>query len=72
MHLRSARAHTARLDAIELDVSFGEGETIRTEISRKWTRRSLQDLLARTGLEVEEWFTDPNRWFALSLVRRAD
>ena len=54
-----------------LDVAFKGGETIRTEISRKWTPHGLEGLLARTGLELERWFVDPREWFGLSLSRRA-
>jgi L-histidine N-alpha-methyltransferase len=72
MHLRARVPHASRLEAIDLDVSFERGETIRTEISRKWTRASVEDLLDRTGLALEEWITDERARFSLSLVKRAD
>lgn len=71
MHLRARGAHRARLAAIDLEVAFREGETIRTEISRKWTRRTLEPLLARSGLALDEWIVDREGRFALSLARPA-
>jgi L-histidine N-alpha-methyltransferase len=52
-------------------VRFAAGETIRTEISRKFTRRTVQQTLAEAGLELVEWFVPENEYFALSLARRA-
>ena len=44
-----------------------EGEEMRTEISAKFRREGVEQELAAAGLEVREWWTDPNRDFALSL-----
>lgn len=71
LRLRARVAHRARLSAIGLDVAFSEGETILTEISRKWTRASVTALLAGSGLELERWLTDEREWFGLSLAKRA-
>jgi L-histidine N-alpha-methyltransferase len=71
MHLRAREAHVVRFAAIDFTVRFGRGETIRTEISRKWTRESAAELLARAGLELDRWYTDPKEYFGLSVSRRA-
>jgi L-histidine N-alpha-methyltransferase len=68
MRLRARRPTNASLgDTREL--RFKAGDEIRTEISRKFTRQSFAGELAGTGLELSEWFTDPDQLFALALVR---
>lgn len=37
---------------------FDVGQSIRTEISRKHDRAELEEMLARAGLSLEEWFSD--------------
>jgi L-histidine N-alpha-methyltransferase len=57
---------------LDLDLSFEEGERIRTEISCKYDRASVERLLSAAGFRLEHWFTDDRRHFALSLARPAD
>jgi len=71
MRLRARRACTVRIPAIDLEVSFLRGEEIRTEISTKFTRPRLESDFAAVGLELEEWLTDEDERFALTLARRA-
>jgi len=70
MHLRSKVAQTVRIEALEMDVSFEAGETIHTEVSRKFTEASARSMFAEAGLDVERWWTPANGWFALALARR--
>ena len=70
MHLVSRTNQTVRLDALDLEVSFAAGESIRTELSHKYTRRSVEALLEDAGLALDLWETDPDRLFALGLARR--
>lgn len=72
MHLRAREPHAIRFAAIDWSVSFAAGETIHTESSRKWTRASLEALLARAGLALDGWLTDEREWFALALAKAAD
>jgi len=69
MHLRARRAHEVTLAAIDLTVGFAAGETIRTEISRKFTRDSAQRLLRAGGFSPLEWYVSPDRFFSLALAR---
>jgi L-histidine Nalpha-methyltransferase len=69
MYLRSTRAQRVRLDALDLEIAFAAGETLHTEISRKFTRASVDRLLARAGFALEAWHTDPKDWFSLSVAR---
>ena len=71
MRLRSSRAQDVELAAIAMNVSFAEGEELRTEVSAKFTRERVQAELEAAGLQLLDWHTDPSDWFALSLARRA-
>jgi L-histidine N-alpha-methyltransferase len=71
MHLRAKQAHEVRVAALDLTVAFAAGETIRTEISRKFDRASGDALLYGGGFEPERWFVSPDGYFALVLARVA-
>jgi L-histidine N-alpha-methyltransferase len=71
MHLRAGHALTARLEALDLEVQFAEGEEMRTEISAKFRQERVAAELAAAGLELTEWWTDPAGDFAVSLSRPA-
>ncbi len=68
MRLRSTRAQTVRVQALDLDVNFAEGEEMRTEVSAKFTRERVRRELSAAGLQLTEWWTDPQGDFALSLA----
>lgn len=65
MHLRAREPLTATIADLDLAVDIRAGETIHTEISRKFTPESAGDLCARAGLEVSRRFTDEKGWFSL-------
>jgi L-histidine N-alpha-methyltransferase len=69
--LRANRDLTARLEAIDLDVSMARGESIHTEWSCKFTRDQITEELAGAGLEVADWWTDDEERYALVLARQA-
>ena len=48
-------------------VRFEDGESVRTEISCKYDRPTVERLFAAVGLEVREWEQDPEGLFALVL-----
>jgi len=64
MHLISRRAQTVRIDALELDVAFAEGESIHTENSYKYDDAALQSLARESGFAIEQTWTDSRRFFA--------
>lgn len=67
MHLVAREAHSVAIDAIDLAVDFAKGESIRTEISCKYTRAVVEAMLENAGLRLTRWDTDANHFFALSL-----
>jgi L-histidine N-alpha-methyltransferase len=69
MRLRSLGAQTVKLSAIGLEVAFGDGEELRTEISAKFRRPKVESELAAAGFALEAWWTDPAGDFAVSLSR---
>jgi len=71
MRLRSLRPCSVLIGALGLRVEFAAGEELRTEISAKFTRSRLAADFESAGLELEQWYTDADELFALSLARRA-
>ena len=71
MRLRATRGTRAALPPCGLDLTLERGDEIRTEISCKFTRASLEARLEGTGLRIDRWFTDPEELFALALLRPA-
>jgi L-histidine N-alpha-methyltransferase len=59
-----------RVPPAGLDLAYRAGDEIRTEISCKYTRASLELRMRGTGLALERWHTDPEELFALTLLRR--
>ncbi|MFN8548035.1 MAG: L-histidine N(alpha)-methyltransferase [Candidatus Eisenbacteria bacterium] len=75
MRLRSKQHVVLRVFALDDErpyiLSLERGEEIRTEISCKYTRESVEALLESAGLELCEWHTEADPYFALSLSRLA-
>ncbi len=69
MHLRSLRSQTVQLRVLDLQVEFAADETIRTEISRKFNLKTLQQELKARGLVPVKTWTDPQQWFGLLLCQ---
>lgn len=69
MHLRSLRSQTVQLRALNLTIEFETGETILTEISRKFDLNTMQQQLQERGLVPLQVWTDPKQWFGLLLCQ---
>jgi L-histidine N-alpha-methyltransferase len=67
MWLRSTCEQRVRLEAIDLEIGFSEGELLHTEISCKFRREGLEQELSDAGLIPAGWWTDSGDNFALSL-----
>jgi L-histidine Nalpha-methyltransferase len=68
MRLRARDAHKTRIEALDMEVEFEQGEEIHTEISCKFTRAGLAREYSAAGLDLLSWHTDEDRLFALSLA----
>lgn len=69
MHLRSKVDQRVTVADLGLEVAFGAGELMLTEISAKFRKEGVDSELADAGLEMTHWLTDPRGDFALSLSR---
>ena len=71
IRLRSRGEQTVAIPALEMEIGFADREEMRTEISSKFTREQLEAIYREVGLELVDWWTDPEDLFALSLARAA-
>ena len=70
MHLVSTGAQTVRLRKLGLSARFEPGESIRTEISRKFRFADMVETVSRHGFALETRWSDSQEWFALALFRK--
>lgn len=71
MHLIARSAHKVVIPEIG-EIQFREGESIRTELSYKYDRATLEDILGASGLVMEKWMPAIDDSFALALARAED
>ena len=67
MHLVATRGQVVTLPG-GATFAFAAGESIRTEISAKHDRASVDALFAAAGLAAERWETDADGRYALTLA----
>ncbi len=68
MHLRANRDIRVKLEAIDMELKLEKGETIHTENSRKFTKKSIKDIANQAELSIQNWYSDPDGWFSLVLM----
>jgi L-histidine N-alpha-methyltransferase len=68
IRLRSLADQDVRLEDLDLEIHFADGEEMRTEISTKFTRERIAAAYDGAGLELRGWFTDAAGDYALSLA----
>jgi L-histidine N-alpha-methyltransferase len=68
MHLRANRDIIVRLESIDMEVEFQNGETIHTENSRKFTKHMIEEMVGWADLSIQEQYSDPDGWFCLVLM----
>ncbi len=70
MHLRSRQAQTVQLRSLNLAINFEAGETILSEISRKFDLTQMKSLLTQQGLAPIQSWMDEQQWYGLILCKR--
>lgn len=71
MHLAARRKLRVGIADLGMRVEMEKGETIHTEISRKFSRISAEDLFREAGVCVSAWHADERGWFSLVELRKA-
>jgi L-histidine Nalpha-methyltransferase len=71
MRLRANGAQRVLIDGADLEVTFADGEEIRTEISAKFTRAAVERELHTAGLHLQRFFTDESCLFGLAFAEPA-
>ncbi len=69
MHLEARTDLEFTVAAVGVTRRVAAGDTVMTEISTKYDQQKLEALLACSGFELVEFFTDPDQLFSLSLAR---
>lgn len=69
MHLASRAAQTVRVAALDMDVSFAQGETIHTECSYKYKPGQAEAMLKDAGFAETESWSDEQSWFNVCLAK---
>jgi L-histidine Nalpha-methyltransferase len=68
MHLTANKKVFAHLKKINLHVEIQKGESILTEISRKFRRKSTAVMMKKSGFKLRSWMGSDNGYFALALA----
>ncbi|MGR8947777.1 MAG: L-histidine N(alpha)-methyltransferase [Gammaproteobacteria bacterium] len=68
MYLMSMEAQAVEARELGRNIYFDEGEAILTEISRKFTKQSLEALLADAGFVIQAHYEATENPFSLALV----
>ncbi|MGA9380452.1 MAG: L-histidine N(alpha)-methyltransferase [Phormidium sp.] len=71
MYLHCQKSDVVHLESLDLKVTWETGESILTEISRKFDLETVQQQLDAKGLKTLKVFTDPQKWFGLILCQAA-
>ncbi|MFE3170492.1 L-histidine N(alpha)-methyltransferase [Amycolatopsis sp. NPDC059090] len=69
MRLRARSRTQVRIPGADLTVPFAEGEHIRTEVSAKFRPGGVEAELNAAGFALEQWWTDSQQRFGVSLAR---
>jgi L-histidine N-alpha-methyltransferase len=68
MRLRANGAQRVLIDGANLEVTFADGEEMRTEISAKFSRAAVERELDGAGLHLDEFFTDGRELFGVAFA----
>ncbi len=69
MYLHCKKDHYVSLELLDLQVLFTNGESILTEISRKFDLATMEEQLENKGLKILKSWTDEKGWFGLILCQ---
>ncbi len=61
--LISTKNQTVYIDALQKSFTFGDWESIFTEVSMKYSEEELQQMATDAGFELLQFLTDKNTWY---------
>jgi L-histidine N-alpha-methyltransferase len=70
MHLRAKTPVTVQIYDLGVCVTMEEGETIRTEICRKFSQEIVEKMVDEVGMMISGWHSDPREWFSIAEIVR--
>lgn len=65
MHLKATTDLNINCPGSKTNIFIGKGETIHTENSYKFTEEDINSLADAANLEIQNIYTDENKWFSL-------
>lgn len=65
MHLKAKKDVKISSPYLDKNITLKKGETIHTENSHKFTYESIKNLALAGQLEIQNIFTDKNKWFSV-------
>ncbi len=68
MHLLCTQDHIVRLQKLDEEIIFQQGDSILTEVSHKFTADGLEELLEESGLNICKHYEPDNQYFSLILA----
>lgn len=69
MHLEAKKPLEIFIRDLGLTVAFRKGETIFTEISRKFTKEGVHGMMKTAGFQPERWYVSRDGYFVLTLAQ---
>ncbi len=69
MHLTAQKSISVFLEKINLHVDIQKGESILTEISRKFSREIVDRMMDKSGFQLKHWLSSNDKYFALALAK---
>ncbi|APY12324.1 L-histidine N(alpha)-methyltransferase [Seonamhaeicola sp. S2-3] len=69
-YIKSTKAQTVTIKAINASYNFNEGEKIHTEISRKYNDNLIKSIIANTDFTIEHKILDSKAYFADYILKR--
>ncbi|HPH28914.1 MAG TPA: L-histidine N(alpha)-methyltransferase [Pseudomonadota bacterium] len=70
MRLISLQDQSVDIPGLQLQLTLPRGAELRTEVSCKFSRESLEQAAQQAGLRIEHFVTDPQALFGIALIRK--
>ncbi len=65
MHLQTNRDVSVNIADLDLNIALMKGETIHTEICRKFSKEKIEHMISESGFDINHWYSDTKEWFSL-------